>query len=40
MESQPQNPDFKINPENFRPCMSSKYCGTEPLKHGTGDKHI
>ena len=20
MESQPQNPEFKINPENFRPC--------------------
>ena len=21
MESQPQNPDFKNNPENFHPCM-------------------
>ena len=20
MESQPQNPDFRINPENFHPC--------------------
>ena len=20
MESQPQNPEFKINPENFHPC--------------------
>ena len=22
MESQPQNPEFKINPENFPPCLS------------------
>ena len=21
MESQPQNPEFKINPENFHPCQ-------------------
>ena len=21
MESQPQNPEFKINPENFHPCI-------------------
>ena len=23
MESQPQNPDFSINPENFHPCLNS-----------------
>ena len=23
MESQPQNPEFRINPENFRPCVQS-----------------
>ena len=23
MESQPQNPEFRINPENFHPCL---YC--------------
>ena len=23
MESQPQNPEFRINPENFHPCVSS-----------------
>ena len=23
MESQPQNPEFRINPENFHPCISS-----------------
>ena len=23
MESQPQNPEFRINPENFRPCKKS-----------------
>ena len=22
MESQPQNPEFRINPENFYPCVS------------------
>ena len=22
MESQPQNPEFRINPENFHPCIS------------------
>ena len=22
MESQPQNPEFRINPENFHPCSS------------------
>ena len=22
MESQPQNPEFRNNPENFHPCMS------------------
>ena len=21
MESQPQNPEFRINPENFHPCI-------------------
>ena len=28
MESQPQNPEFKINPENFHPCTSliCSYC--------------
>ena len=28
MESQPQNPEFRINPENFHRCMqqSSRYC--------------
>ena len=23
MESQPQNPEFRINPENFHPCFNS-----------------
>ena len=23
MESQPQNPEFRINPENFNPCIDS-----------------
>ena len=23
MESQPQNPEFRINPENFHPCMTT-----------------
>ena len=25
MESQPQNPEFRINPENFHPCISVTY---------------
>ena len=24
MESQPQNPEFRINPENFHPCINQK----------------
>ena len=27
MESQPQNPEFRNNPENFHPCVSSKARG-------------
>ena len=27
MESQPQNPEFRINPENFHPCTYSTQCG-------------
>ena len=25
MESQPQNPEFRINPENFHPCIIILY---------------
>ena len=25
MESQPQNPEFRINPENFHPCVNICY---------------
>ena len=25
MESQPQNPEFRINPENFHPCTQLSY---------------
>ena len=24
MESQPQNPEFRNNPENFRPCVQTR----------------
>ena len=24
MESQPQNPEFRINPENFHPCIHNR----------------
>ena len=28
MESQPQNPEFRNNPENFHPCLSLLFqCG-------------
>ena len=40
MESQPQNPEFRVNPENFHPCiedtMSKKgilYNYVFPLKY-------
>ena len=26
MESQPQNPEFRNNPENFHPCIESLFC--------------
>ena len=25
MESQPQNPEFRINPENFHPCIQKTF---------------
>ena len=25
MESQPQNPEFRINPENFQPCLTHRH---------------
>ena len=28
MESQPQNPEFRINPENFHPCITCTLCTT------------
>ena len=28
MESQPQNPEFRINPENFHPCIIPQYIET------------
>ena len=26
MESQPQNPEFRTNPENFHPCIKMFWC--------------
>ena len=31
MESQPQNPEFKINPENFHPCTKTNQKNICPL---------
>ena len=31
MESQPQNPEFRYNPENFHPCNSHLFDGQIPL---------
>ena len=31
MESQPQNPEFRINPENFYPCA---FCSVIPTRSG------
>ena len=33
MESQPQNPEFRIHPENFHPCTSA--ISTKTLGDGT-----
>ena len=31
MESQPQNPEFRINPENFYPCICAKSSKKMPM---------
>ena len=31
MESQPQNPEFRINPENFHPCKNDRNQVTETI---------
>ena len=31
MESQPQNPETRINPENFNPCIKKVNCGSNAL---------
>ena len=39
MESQPQNPEFRINPENFHPCISDSlaFYIAVPFKRTTGE---
>ena len=32
MESQPQNPEFRNNPENFHPCTSPTYIFSQTIK--------
>ena len=32
MESQPQNPEFRINPENFHPCGGYSHTCSEKLQ--------
>ena len=31
MESQPQNPEFRIDPENFDPCVTANHSHLEYL---------
>ena len=33
MESQPQNPEFRINPENFHPCVQYLFRDTNVLEN-------
>ena len=33
MESQPQNPEFRINPENFHPCIYASCKGSDDPVH-------
>ena len=35
MESKPQNPEFKINPENFHPCIKNCFVFTKTYVVGT-----
>ena len=44
MESQPQNPEFRINPENFHPCNTDleiklSCCGSQIFYHGILEDH-
>ena len=34
MESQPQNPEFRINPENFHPCVLSGLIWVQTVRKG------
>ena len=36
MECQPQNSEFRINPENFHRCRSECICRWEMKTHGSG----
>ena len=41
MESQPQNPEFRNNPENFHPCSQHQYMYVNYFQNqssGLGDK--
>ena len=35
MESQPQNPEFRINPENFHPCSTKQQIKCLAQGHNT-----
>ena len=35
MESQPQNPEFRINPENFHPCSTKQWTKFLAQGHNT-----
>ena len=38
MESQPQNPEFMINPEYFHPCKNDRNQGTETIIEKLGNQ--
>ena len=40
MESQPQNPEFRNNPENFHPCIDCLCIRIEHYMKGTRDKYL
>ena len=40
MESQPQNPEFRINPENFYPCMYMQHHAYHGISDFAGSAQI
>ena len=40
MESHPQNPEFRINPENFHPCTCDTICLQNSQLYGVNERPL